>query len=256
MKKITLSKIEHNGKNRIRIDFPYDTEIIQAIKLIEESRWSQTKKCWHVPYSKKSHTLLQKKFEVVLQKDNSLSSSSDTSIAIKNKSNEIAPQISAKSVSNGANSTIFRTIEKDGRSIKMVIGQQIIIEQENANWLRVFVPYDKKGWIAVIKNIAGRRWDSSLKLWRIPNVKESYRFIKHEIGLDNVSFQFQIPRDIPEYFSNIKNTPQKKTKKSFLEQLTQIQRDALIQMDEQLLLKRLSPSTRKTYKHHLVTTKK
>ena len=66
MKTVTLSKIAHRGATRIRVDFPYDAEIIQAIKQIEGSRWSQTKKCWHVPYNKESFTLLEQQFQVIL----------------------------------------------------------------------------------------------------------------------------------------------------------------------------------------------
>ncbi len=355
MRKVQLTKIEHRGQVRIKVDFPYDPTTILLIKSINGYKWSQTKKCWHLPYTKESYALLKAHFEISLSlkekakkdKENNLSieqvnlpvselhqsppqqlvqvrpehdfrvkvlipfDRKDWVQKIKHlpdrawnaeekywsvpKTKEIFQQLqqlfeevlkvessiewnsidatkpfnrvtpnSADSnnvnvqaytniprVNSSASQKAFQTTSKDGRAIKAIVGQKIIIEKENKEWLRAFVSYDKKGWIAVMKNIAGRKWDSSLKFWLIPNVKESYRMIKNEIGLDNVSFRFKIPVDIPEYFNSGKRTIEKKTKKSFLEQLSNMQRNALIQLDERLLLERLSPSTRKSYKHHL-----
>ena len=236
MKTVTLSKIEHRGATRIRVDFPYDSTIIQAIKKIEGSRWSQSKKCWHVPYSKENYALLQKHFEVNVHKE-------------KKPPSPDSSKIEKKPIQTTADN--FQSIKKDGRTFKKVVGQKIILEQEDEQWIQAFVPFDKKGWIAIVKHITGRKWDAIQKCWVIPNVKESYRFIKHEIGLDNVTFQFKIPTNIPEYYATPKKITNSTKKKSFLEQLSQIHRDALTQLEERLLLERLSPSTRKTYKHHL-----
>ena len=363
MKKVQLTKIEHRGQVRIQVAFPYDPVIISTIKRIDGYKWSQSKKCWHLPYTKESYALLQKYFDLSLSsKKNAISKdtglkaetekesisllkehgpSPDLKNATSKQVVEVVPEhdfrvkvlvpfdrkdwiqkikslpnrawnaeqkywsvpntketlqqmqqifeevlkvessiewksvnhtkpvnrVSQKSVDGNnenaqtstntpkvnpsASKKVFQNTSKDGRVIKAVVGQKIVIEQGNEQWLQAFVPYDKKGWIAVMKNIAGRKWDSSLKFWLIPNVKESYRMIQHEIGLDNVSFRFKIPVDIPEYFNSGKGVIKKKTKKSFLEQLSNIQRNALIQLDERLLLERLSPSTSKSYKHHL-----
>ena len=40
---------------------------------------------------------------------------------------------------------------------RKVVGEKIIVQQKNANWLKVFVPVDKIGWTEVLRNINGRR---------------------------------------------------------------------------------------------------
>lgn len=47
MKKIILKKGKHQGKEIIEVSFPYDIELIGAIKKMEGRRWSQTLQCWY-----------------------------------------------------------------------------------------------------------------------------------------------------------------------------------------------------------------
>lgn len=41
--------IKHNKQSRITVSFEKDTELINRIKQIEGSRWSQSLKVWHIP---------------------------------------------------------------------------------------------------------------------------------------------------------------------------------------------------------------
>ncbi len=47
MKKVTLTRIDHNGTSRIRIGFEYDEELIKIVKRIPDTHWSQASRCWH-----------------------------------------------------------------------------------------------------------------------------------------------------------------------------------------------------------------
>lgn len=49
MKKIITEKIVHHGQKRIALRFSYNQELIDHIKKVTESRWSQSIKCWHIP---------------------------------------------------------------------------------------------------------------------------------------------------------------------------------------------------------------
>jgi len=51
MKKIKAERIIHYGKNRIALKFPYDIELIAAVKSLPDCRWSATLSCWHLPDS-------------------------------------------------------------------------------------------------------------------------------------------------------------------------------------------------------------
>ena len=57
-KKIILSIIVHNGRQRLAIQFDYDTTIIAAIKQISGAQWSKTKKCWHFPTDDLTYQIL------------------------------------------------------------------------------------------------------------------------------------------------------------------------------------------------------
>jgi integrase/recombinase XerD len=49
MKNIIAEKIVHHGQKRIALRFPYDQELIDHIKKVPETRWSQSITCWHIP---------------------------------------------------------------------------------------------------------------------------------------------------------------------------------------------------------------
>lgn len=46
--RIQLSQLYHRGERCIRMDFPYDRDLIALVKQISGSRWSQTNRCWYV----------------------------------------------------------------------------------------------------------------------------------------------------------------------------------------------------------------
>ena len=62
MKKIKLSKIEHRNEQRIKVQFDKQADLITKIKTIKGRRWSKTKNCWHLPYSKESFEAMKSVF--------------------------------------------------------------------------------------------------------------------------------------------------------------------------------------------------
>ena len=121
--------------------------------------------------------------------------------------------------------------------------------KQSKNWIAAYVPFDKKGWVETVRNIEGRAWDIQKTYWRLPNVKATYRHLKKYIGLENVVFDFKIEANIPDEIAISKAT--KKVKKSGLESLNEKQKAAVEAMEDQLILKQYSPSTRKSYRYHL-----
>lgn len=59
---IKASKIFHRNQFRIRVDFPYNQSFISILRQIEDARWSQTHKAWHIPYDKQSFAKLKSLF--------------------------------------------------------------------------------------------------------------------------------------------------------------------------------------------------
>jgi len=66
---ITLRHLTHRGGSHIALYFDYDTVLIAHVKKIEEIRWSQSNKCWYLPYREDYRTHLQSKLEDVHFKD-------------------------------------------------------------------------------------------------------------------------------------------------------------------------------------------
>ena len=122
--------------------------------------------------------------------------------------------------------------------------QQIIIEKENEEWLQVYVPYDKKGWIEVVKDIPGRKWNVENKYWLVPYVQDSLKRLWNLIGKDYIQLSFDINSDIPAEF-RIKRQSNKRLPSY---QLNEIQQKALVAFDEKMMLENKAWRTRKTYK--------
>ncbi len=48
--RIRFEAATHRGERRIKLIFRYDAEIIGMVRKIPGCRWSQTMRCWHIPY--------------------------------------------------------------------------------------------------------------------------------------------------------------------------------------------------------------
>ena len=56
------SKIIHRSVARIRVDFPYNQEIVSLLRQIADARWSKTLGAWHIPYTKEAFGQLKALF--------------------------------------------------------------------------------------------------------------------------------------------------------------------------------------------------
>lgn len=60
-----ISKVNHKGENRIKIDFPYNKEIVSLLRQIKDAKWSQRMSAWHIPYNQPAFNKLKKLFPEV-----------------------------------------------------------------------------------------------------------------------------------------------------------------------------------------------
>jgi len=51
MNTVHVESVLHRGVRRIKLEFKFDPDIINFIKVIDGARWSATKQCWHLPYT-------------------------------------------------------------------------------------------------------------------------------------------------------------------------------------------------------------
>ncbi len=274
-KQSLLVRVEPEHHTRVKVFVPWQRkDWIQQIKSLPNRAWNKKQQYWSVPKNEATFQALTQLFgkelkiaasliipkaipvvakkSVIILPDNCIMATPEhlaSSKAAYQKEKPIIP-ISEKELP-AAN--FFKTIQQGERTFKVFIGKKIILQKANEAWLRLWVAYDKKGWIEVVKNIPGRKWETEGKYWLIPNVKDSYRLLKNHIGMIHLAFQFKISAAIPEAFVPSKKVLDKKGpfKKSFFEQLTAPQQVAIQKTIERLILERLSYSTQKTYKHHL-----
>ncbi len=61
-----VSKVTHKNEARIKLEFPFDKELISRIKKIPDARWSATMKAWHIPDDKKSFDIFRSIFPEIV----------------------------------------------------------------------------------------------------------------------------------------------------------------------------------------------
>jgi len=59
---ITIEKIHHKGEYRIAVHFPREKNLIDKLRTIPGTLWSQTKTTWHIPYSMDAYKKLLELF--------------------------------------------------------------------------------------------------------------------------------------------------------------------------------------------------
>jgi integrase/recombinase XerD len=60
VRRITIKTVLHRNKSVLRLNFPYDKDIVEMIRAIPGVLWSNSMKCWYVPDTAKSLASLHK----------------------------------------------------------------------------------------------------------------------------------------------------------------------------------------------------
>jgi integrase/recombinase XerD len=143
---IKASKIYHRGEDRLRLDFPYDTTVINKIRQIKGSAWSQTLHAWHVPYTNEvfenlKNMLPDLELPILQEKtDESVNKRSIISEALELKHQD-------------------RPVINERNKIKIdVIGRKIILK----------MPKNDAD-IKFINTLKYSHWDARMFCWDIPN---------------------------------------------------------------------------------------
>ncbi len=237
---IHLSKIIHRGETRIKVHFKKSDFLISIIKAIPNRKWSQTKKCWHLPYSKESFIQLRQAYgdKALKYERKNISSTPEVILPVETE----VQKVKLSKIS-------FTKFQYKDSIQKKVVGEKIIVRQKNINWLNAYVPADKKGWVEAIKNINGRKWNKEIVCWEIPNVKQSFRSFKKYIGMENIQFDFRIQKNIPEEYHCIRKIKYPKpASNSFFNEM---QKYAITALEEKLILEGKRQKTISSYLNQL-----
>ena len=226
-----ISKLEHRGEKHIKVDIPNAPIALTHIKAIEGRKFSRTHRCWYIPNTFAALASLKQYFEV------------QGLPTMKEKTVGTTPPkvITASDLPQSQ----FRTNQRDGNQHKVFTGAKIILEKEDNQWLRAFVPYDKKGWIEVLRNIPGRRWDSEGKFWKVPYVQDTFNRFRESIGAKHFELTFKVADNIPKAYAAAAKREKVKTSKY---QLKDFQKKAITALEEKLLKEHKAWRTIKTYK--------
>ncbi|MFK7949698.1 MAG: tyrosine-type recombinase/integrase [Saprospiraceae bacterium] len=113
------------------------------------------------------------------------------------------------------------------------------------------IPKEHNDWRILVKQVVGRKWHSDLKLWSIPYCKDTVRHL-HSMLRHVIHYNFELDSTIPDHYSppiidQKKYAKQHNNKKEIKQPKFH---DAVIQLEESLLIGGYSPSTIKTYKTH------
>jgi len=99
--------------------------------------------------------------------------------------------------------------------------------------------------LSTVKNIHGRRWNSTYYIWEVPATKLTVRFLEKYLG-DVAVWRFKPGDDLPERFVQPEtNTPRQKTENFVPARYEK----AVVELEQVLMLKRYSWRTIKSYKN-------
>lgn len=218
---ITIHEFTSNEEKRIAISMPNEIYLIEKIKEIKGARWSPSYKCWHIPYNRVAWQTFVSLFKDMEYKiDLPILTQETSDVCAKNEL------------------------------------LQVLQHPINIHYLRLKLPFDYQQYLPIVKNIHGRRYDMDSKCWDVPYTQLTLRFLDTYLS-GKYHFEFALKQDIPEQLSadcmisspNNKSTvsqPIANPADSFIPAKFE---SAVVQLEEELRLKRYSFRTIKSYKN-------
>ena len=171
------SKIIHRSVARIRVDFPYNQEMVSLLRQIADARWSKTLGAWHIPYTKEAFGQLKELFpEVEYEKSENNTElvqnidtiqSDETTLVIE--SPKLIPVLKKKneSIDKGNEvSTIAVTVKSTEVNITVTAKRLFIKIQKNETDTQY------------LKSFKYVQWDNNNRQWIIPNYGRNLELIK------------------------------------------------------------------------------
>lgn len=142
--------IQHRGENRIKIEFKYNTESIEKLKMIPGCRWSLTHKSWHIPCTEEAMVKLKEYF----------------------------PEVETEKPEKDVSAEIKKPEEKPPESVKVqkqilihILGRKIIIRMSK-----------NEDDVNFIKNLKYSSWDKKNYYWVLPNYAGNLELLKNYFG--------------------------------------------------------------------------
>ncbi len=164
-----LHPLDHRGDCHIKVEIANNEACKSRIRKVKGRKWSQTHRCWYVPYTQEAFHQLKTLFDVRM---------SEKIIGKIKEEKIVRPSVHA--------------VQNNKEDLLKIVG-------EDDRRIKVFVPYHKKDWIEKIKSIPGRAWNESEKYWSLPLVQTTVNSLKGWFG-ELVEWRMKIPDKLPETY--------------------------------------------------------
>ena len=187
------SKITHRNETRIRVDFPYNAEMVSLLRQISDARWSKTMGAWHIPYTSEAFEQLKELFpELTINYSHKQLPGSDLSVPDK-------PQIAEMSGRDISLPDKLQLIENT--QITKMTGHDLTVQKRNTISIditdkNIFIRMPKnEADIQYVRSFKYAQWDMHHFCWTMPNYRDNAERIK-------TYFEKRSP-EITEYHSTV-----------------------------------------------------
>ena len=192
------TRINHKNQSRIKVDFPYNQEIVRIFRQIKDARWSRTQGAWHIPDNAEAINQLKELFPTIILEesilgDNQTASQHSGVANIDKKPSDITPKPTQNSI-EASIATISKPAFQDKTKIYVeVISRKILVKMPKND-------IDVK----FLLTLRFSRWEKDQFLWSIPHYPGNLEMIKNYFG--NRIFELKIHEEID---NNIQNSVSK-----------------------------------------------
>ena len=237
-------KIVHNSEDRIKVEFPYNKEMVSRIREIPDARWSKTLGAWHIPNSENVYDQLIRLFpDIELPSNPIFEHCTSTLDGRSNGTPTIKPG------ENPSEDRVYPAalpLESTGSStpsdeIMITVSGKILILK---------MPKNETD-IQFVRTFKYVRWDSRQFRWVIPNYGKNLELLKNYFNTRISRIEtilLEPPKTIPNFSTAI-----------FINDLPKIDSESLQEIErfkQWMEQKRYSDSTVKTYVMAITTDRK
>ncbi len=160
------SKIIHRSEARIRVDFPYNQEMVSLLRQIADARWSKTLGAWHIPYTKEAFGQLKALFP-------DLEIEADADRIQKHNITVASPEIKDSAIdADKSKKTVLQKAVK--LSDKLNPEVEITVTHQH---LYVKLPRNETD-IQFLRSFRYAKWDNANYQWVIPNYNRNLSLLQ------------------------------------------------------------------------------
>jgi integrase/recombinase XerD len=186
-----VSKVTHKSELRIRVDFPYNAEMVSKLRQIADARWSRTIGAWHVPYTKEAFEKLKGLFPE-LEYDITPEAQSEKLVLKKAEKPEVLKQVPILIERENQEDETKQDEKQEKRhdDIDIIITHTLIT---------IALPKNEAD-IQFLRTFKYAKWDYDNFCWVIPNYGNNVEKLKKYFGSRDIRISEQEQNRI----SNIK----------------------------------------------------